>query len=191
MVVMGVTDKIRFPSYHWYNIFGQKIGYYLAHIGVKLGLIKRYGKLCVTVYDKNGCVVDRRYGYNIITDVGIKHLGDILANVNTTQTDIAFMEPGSGTTTPTINDTDTETPLTPADRLPVTQVTRSNVSPFEVTAEAFISSTKYDRPQTINELCIFFEPDETGDLFARGVLSNGILLDVGNTATLTYSLIFR
>ena len=128
---------------------------------------------------------------NIITDVGIKHLGDILNNSNTTQTDFAFMEPGSGTTTPVIGDTDTETPLTPADRKAVTAVTRSTSSPFEVVAELFLGTGDYTRPQTVNELCVFFEPDETGDLFARGVLASGVVLNTGDTVTLSYSIIFR
>ena len=128
---------------------------------------------------------------NIITDTGIKRLGDILAAVESTDIDLGFIEPGSGTTTPVIGDTDTETPLTTADRLAATLQTRSASSPFEVVIEAFINSTKYDRPQTINELCVFFTPDETGDLFARGVLVTGIVLNADDTATINYSILFR
>ena len=129
--------------------------------------------------------------YNIITDVGIKHLGDILAGIDTTNIDLGFIEPGSGTTTPVIGDTDTETELTPQDRLAATAQTRSTSSPFEVVIEAFIDSSKYTRPQTINELCVFFTPDDSGDLFARGVLTTGITLNANDTATINYSIIFR
>jgi len=128
---------------------------------------------------------------NIIVDVGIKHLGDVLNGDETTNIAFAFMEPGSGTTTPVIGDTDTETPLTPADRMPVTNVTRSTTSPFEVTAELFLATGDYTRPQTINELVVFFGPDETGDIFARGVLTTPVALNTGTTVTLQYSIIFR
>lgn len=128
---------------------------------------------------------------NIIADIGIKHLGDILNNDETSETHFTFLEPGSGTTTPVIGNTDTETPLTPAARKAVTNVTRSTTSPFEVTAEVFLGTGDYTRPQTINELCVFFADDPSGDMFARGVLGTPITLVTGTTVTLQYSIIFR
>lgn len=169
----------------------RKYRYKIINKLIKWGLIKRYGKFVVKVFDQNGKLKDMTYGYNLVPDVGIKHLGDILAGVETTNLALAYIECGSGTTTPVIGDTDTETPLTTADRLATTSVTRSATSPFEVTAETFISSTKYSRPASINEVCVFFAPDETGDLFARGLLDATITLNANDTATIAYSLVFR
>lgn len=149
------------------------------------------GKFCVEVTRADGTIEDKVYVNNIITDIGIKHLGDILAGIETTDIDLGFIEPGSGTTEPAITDSDTETPLTTADRIAATTQTRSTSSPFEIIISAFINSTKYTRPQTINELVIFFTPDETGDIFARGKLSAGITLNAGDTATISYGVVFR
>ena len=148
------------------------------------------GEFCLTVYHEDG-TVSTSYPKNLIVDAGIKRLGDILAAIESTDVDLGFMEPGSGTTTPVIGDTDTETPLTPADRLAATLQTRASASPFHVTIETFVNSTKYTRPQTINELCVFFTPDETGVLFARGKLDTAITLNANDVATLTYSILFR
>ena len=183
-------ENYKLSSSHWYGFLPRRWQSKLVEIGIKLGIVRRFGYMQIIVDHPDG-TFDVVHGYNILPDTAIKHLGDILANVNTTETDLAFMEPGSGTTTPAITDTDTETPLTPADRLAVTQVTRGTATPFEVVAETFISSTKYTRPQTINELVVFFEPDETGDIFARGVLGTGIILNANDTATINYSFVFR
>lgn len=187
---MQVTDNFRVSKSHWYSFLPRKLQYYLVKTGIFLGFIHRYGKLEVVVKYADGSTKKGR-GYNILTDIGLKHLGDILTGAESTNLDIAYMEPGSGTTTPTISDSDTETPLTPADRLAVVSQTRSTTSPYEVVVETFVNSTKYTRPQTINELVIFFGPDETGDIFARGVLSSGVPLAAGATATLTYGFVWR
>jgi hypothetical protein len=169
----------------------RRLRYYIAHIGVKLGIIRRYGRLKVEVTRAGTGKKETVYGYNIIVDEGIKQLGDILAAVETTNTSIEYIEPGSGTTTPVIGDTDTETPLTPATRNPVTTQTRNAVSPFDVVVDYFVSSTKYTRPQTINELCIFFEDDPSGTMFARVLLSTAITLNTNDTATISYGVVFR
>lgn len=187
---MQITDNFRISKSHWYGKLPRLWQRTIVDIGIKLGFIHRYGKLQVVVTHPDGSK-STTYGYNILTDVGLKHLGDILTGAEATNLDIGFIEPGSGTTAPTISDTDTETPLTTADRLAVTLQSRGTVSPFEITIEGFVNSTKYTRPQTINELAIFFTPDETGDLFARGVLGTGITLNAGDTATLTYAFIWR
>lgn len=187
---ISVIERHKVGGNHWYRFLPRKVQFYISHIGVKLRIIKRYGLLKVVVNHADGST-EERIGYNIIPDVGIIHIGDILAGVETINIDIAFIEPGSGTTTPVIGDTDTETPLTTADRLPVTAQTRSSTTPFEVVVSAFIASTKYTRPQTINELVVFFGPDESGDIFARGLLSAPITLNANDTATISYGTIFR
>jgi len=148
------------------------------------------GEFRVTVYPVNGVPV---VGYcnNLIPDIGIKHLGDILAAVESTDIDLGFIEPGSNTTLPVIGDVDIGTGLPPVDRLPATTQTRSAASPFEVTISAFINSTKYTRPATIRELAIYFGPDESGDLFAHGRLDTFISLPANATATIDYSILFR
>ena len=185
-----IKDNFNLSKGHWYKFLPRRLQTVLVTAGIKLGFIKKYGKIEVVVTRANG-KKDKAIGYNLMPDVGLKHLGDILTGAETTNIDIAYIEPGSGTTAPTISDTDTETPLTPADRMPVTTQSRSTTSPFEVTIEGTISSVKYTRPQTINELCIFFGPDETGDLFARSVLGTGITINAGELAMLTYSFIWR
>ena len=191
---MTISVIERHPNFrqanHWYRFLPRRWQYYVAHIGIKLGIIKRYGILKVVVTHPDGSTTTSK-GYNIIVDNGIKRIGDILAGIETTDIDLGFLEPGSGSTTPVIGDTDTETPLTPADRLAATSQTRSAVTPFEVVISTFISSTKYTRPQTINELVVFFTPDETGDAFARGLLSTPITLEANDTATISYGHVFR
>lgn len=187
---MQVVDNFRIAKSHWYGFLPRRLQAPLVSFGIKLGLLHRYGKIEVIVTHPDGSKT-KRTGYNILTNIGLQHMGDILAGIETTDIDIGFIEAGSGTTTPAIGDTDTETPLTTADRLAAASQTRSSTSPYHVTIEGFINSTKYTRPQTINELCIFFTPDETGDLFARGVLPSGIVLNSGDTAQLTYAFIWR
>jgi hypothetical protein len=187
---MQIIDNFRIAKSHWYGFLPRRLQYYLVKAGIKLGFIHRYGLLTVTIKNPDG-KTKKVQGYNILTDIGLKHLSDVLGGIDTTNTSVGFMEAGSGTTTPVIGDSDTETPLTTADRLAVTLATRSTTTPFELVFETFINSTKYTRPQTINELVLFFTPDETGDIFARGVLAAGIALGAGATATLTYAIVWR
>jgi hypothetical protein len=186
-----VTDNLGLSKGHWYRFLPRRLQTIIVSTGIKLGLIKKYGKIQVVVHDPKTGKDKKSIGYNLMTNAGIKHLGDILVGTETTNLDIAFIEPGSGTTPPDIQNLDIESGLTPVDRLPVGSQTRSSTAPFEVTVDAFINSSKYTRPQTINELAIYFGPDESGDLFARSVLGTGITLNAGNTATLTYSFIWR
>ncbi len=192
------NSKVRFmerfglSGNHWYGFLPIKVQYYLVSLGIRLGIIRKYGKLMVEVHrggDKSK--TETVYGYNIIPDVSIQHIQDILDGTETTNLDIAFMEAGTGVTTPVIGDTDTETALTTADRLATTSVVTNATTPFDLVATTFINSTKYDRPQTITELCIFWAPDESGDLFARGLLASGIVLSGSDTATLTYGVVWR
>jgi len=187
---MRIKDNFRISKSHWYGFLPRRLQYYLISIAIKLGFIHRYGKLEVIVTSPDG-KVKKSQGYNILTDVGLKHLGDILVGTEVTNLTLGFIEPGSGTTTPVVGDTDTETALTPADRLAATVLSRGGSSPFEVVVESFITSTKYTRPQTINELAIFFGPDESGDIFARGLLAVGVTLNANDTASILYGFIWR
>ena len=177
-------------KYHKLDFLPQKLRGKIIKTLIKLKLIKTYGKITVTVNRYNG-KIEKHTGYNLIPDIGIKHIGDILIGVETTNLTLAYMEADQGTTNPTIADTDSETPVTPADRLAVTLINRNSVSPFEITTETFISSAKYSRPVTIAKLNVFFGPDETGDLFASGKLDTPVTLNTSDTATLTYAFIWR
>ena len=187
--IVKITERHSLGGTHWYGFLPRRLQYYVAAIGVKLGLVHGYGRLKVTVNHPDG-TFDRVTGYNIIVDEGIKRLGDILADVETTDIALDFIEPGTGVTTPAIGDTDTETPLTTADRKPTT-LTRSATTPFEVVASFFIASTIYTRPQTINQLCVFFEDDPSGPMFAKGLLATAITLNANDTATISYGVVFR
>jgi len=149
------------------------------------------GNFTVKVRTKEGDLVTQGNTDNIITDVGIAQLGDVLAAIETTDIDLGFIEPGDSDQDPAVGDTDIISPITPADRLPATAQTRAASSPFEVEISVFINSTKYDRPFTIKEIGIFFTPDETGTLFARGELDTPITVTGTNTVTITYAIVFR
>src|SRR3990172_2951976 len=148
------------------------------------------GSFTITVHHPDGTEESRKTD-NLIVDAGIKRLGDILAGILATNIELEYMEPDAGTTNPAAGDTDSESALTPADRLAATVQSRAAGTPYEVVIETFISSTKYTRPQTINKLNLFFGPDETGDLFAAGKLTSPITLNTDDTATITYGIVFK
>jgi len=181
---------------HWYRFLPRKWQFWIMHISVKLGLVRRYDRVTVILH-KNGIKTkhDKKYyGYNLIPDVGITKLGDILIGDETTDLDLAFLEPGEGTTPPVIGDTDVEDPLEgsphPA-RLPQTAQTRAASSPFEVEISAFIDTGDYDRPQTISELTVWWNDDPGTKLFGRAILGSSVEITGVDTATLIYGIIFR
>jgi len=149
------------------------------------------GEFWIDVVRASGKVEDRIHAPNLIVDAGIKQLGDILTNNEVTDLDLSFIEPGEGTATPLITDTDINDPLDPADRLAATAQTRSSTTPFEVVISAFITSIKYTRPQTITELAVYFADDPSGTMFARGKLDTPIILNSSDTATISYGILFR
>ena len=192
MSKVTINERHSLSKGHWFRFLPRKWQFWVMHIAVKLHLVRRYDYVKVVVHgqDKDKTT----YGYNLIPDVGIKILGDILAGVETTDTDLTFIEPGEGTTAPVIGDTDVEDPLEgsphPA-RLPFTVQARSATTPFEIEISAFIATDDYTRPQTINELTVWFNDDAGTKLFARAVLASGNTINAGDTATLTYGIIFR
>jgi hypothetical protein len=165
--IRKIADKHSLSYNHWYRFLPRRLQYYIAHTGVK----KRYGKLQVVAHHPDG-TTEISNGYNIITDDGIIRLGDILAGVETTNTQIGYIEAGSGTTTPVVGDSALDVPLTGpgSGRRAVDTQTRSTSSPYEVVVSEFIDSNTYTRDQTINELGIFFEASDN-NMFARGVLA--------------------
>jgi len=136
---------------------------------------------------------ETRHAKNIIVDAGIKHFGDILVGDETTDIDLGFIEPDAGVSVPAIGDTDTETHVDGGDedRLAAVVQSRNSVSPFEVVIEGFIGSSKFSRPFTISKLNIFFTPDESGVMFASGLLDTPITVTGSDTVTLTYGIVLR
>src|SRR3990172_13042495 len=182
------VDSLGLPST---SILKGKLGFWLWKLAITLRIIRRYGLLTVIVHRASTGKIEKYQGHNLIPDAGIKHIGDILIGDEVTNIRLLYMEPDSGSTDPAVGNTDTETALTPADRLAITLDTRNTVSPFEIILETFVSSTKYTRPQTIRKLAVFWGPDETGDLFAIGKLATPVTLNTNDTATLTYAFIWR
>jgi len=154
--------------------------------------LRPHGRFTITVYEGDK-VVNQQVADNMVVDAGIKHLGDILAGVETTNLDLAYIEPDAGVTDPDIGDTDIETPVdgTDLDRLPASAQTRAALSPYEVEISAFIGTTKWVRPFTINKMAVFFGPDETGDLFAIGLLDTPVTITGTQAATITYGVVAR
>ena len=83
-MTIKVIERHRFSPNHWYRFLPRRIQYYLAYIGIKLGIIRRYGVLSVVVTHPDGSTSTAK-GYNIIVDDGIKRIGDILAGKDMTK----------------------------------------------------------------------------------------------------------
>jgi hypothetical protein len=163
--------------------------FYRPMSDVRLG-----GKFKVQIYRKDGTPKEPVYCDNIIPNVAIQHLGDILAGVETTYIDLDYMEVGTGTTPAALGNTDTETPATGTNsgRRSILTKTRNASSPYDLVVDYFIASGDLTRPVTITEITVFWNgaTAETGDICARGVLAVPQLLSAGETATISYGLIF-
>ena len=196
MSKLEIRERHSLSKGHWFRFLPRKWQFWIMHIAVKLKLVRRYDRVSVTIHhDGIKRTTDKTvYGYNLIPDVGIKHLGDMLIGAETTDIDLAFIEPGEGSTAPVIGDIDVEDALEgsphPA-RLPETNQTRSVTTPFEVEISAFVGSTDYTRPQTISELTVWFNDDPGTKMFARAILGAPVALTGTDTATLIYGIIFR
>jgi len=150
----------------------------------RLGLIQGigYGQLV------NHTTGQKSEFVNIIPDVCVTQVRDILAGTSTNLPN--NMEFGTSTQTPATTDTDLITPLTVDDRIVATVTTPGS---FEIRLSCFITSgyASGDRPFTINEYGIFFDPEETGIIFARALVSPGFLVSASDTATGTYGILLR
>ena len=187
---MHIADNFRISQSHWYGCLPRRVQKILVETGIKLGFIHRYGKLEVTVNHIDGSK-ETTVGYNILTNNGLTHMGDILTGAEVTNLDLGFIEAGTSTTVASVFDTSVNSPLAPASRIAASVQSRATATPFEISIEGFIGATDYTRPQTITELGIYFTPDVTGDLFARGLLTTAIVLAVNDTATISYAMIWR
>jgi len=161
----------------------------------KLGLIRSIGYVQFTEFidgdpKKIGQVVKV---YNIIPNVGVTQVRDILtgSSSNLPQN----MEFGVGTNTPVVGDTDLQTALdTLGGGGDKTRIVATVTAPgtFEIRLDAFLSGTYGPtRPYTINEFGAFFDPEESGILLARAIVSPGFAMTGSNTAQATYGILLR
>lgn len=170
-------------SHKWINKLPLKWRYRTIKFLFKLGIIRQvgYGRL---VNHQTGQVSEF---WNIVTDSGVTQVRDLIAGTSTNlPKNIEF---GTGTTVPAVGDTDLTTPLTNNDRL-IGTVTVPGA--FEIRVEVFINSTYGPgRPYTIEEMGLFFDPEETGIMLGHALISPGFIISGTNTADCTYGILLR
>jgi len=161
----------------------------------KIGWIHNIGYVKFTEFidgnpKKIGQVVE---SFNIIPDVAVTQVRNILTGSSTLLPQ--NMEFGVGTTAPVAADSDLETPLdTLGGGGDKTRIVATVTAPaaFEIRLDGFITSTYGPtRPYTINEFGSFFDPEETGILLARAIVSPGFAVTGSNTAQATYGILLR
>lgn len=175
--------KLFSNGHKWLERLPLKWRYKVIKFFFKIGIIKQvgYGRL---VNHTTGQISEF---WNIIPDVGVTQVRDILAGTSSNlPKNIEF---GTGTTTPAASDTDLTTPLTNNDRLVGTVTTPGS---FEIRVEVFINSTYGPgRPYTIEEMGLFFDPEESGIIFAHALVSPGFQISGTDTADCTYGILLR
>ena len=184
----GFVDKFAFPTEHKIiNKLPLKLRYKVIKFLWQIGYLKQVGYGTIVQKNSKGEVVAKSEFWNIIVNVGVTQVRNILAGTSSNlPKNIEF---GTGTTTPAAADTDLTTPLSVNDRLVGTVTTPGS---YEIRVEAFITSTYGPtRPYTINEFGLFFDPEETGTLFAHALVSPGHTMTGTNTAEATYGILLR
>lgn len=188
------VDKFHLPEEHkWLNKLPLKWRYRAIKCMFKLGLLKTVGYGKIVQKNPEGKIVKTSEFWNIITNVGTTHVRDILAGDSTDL--LGNLEFGTGTNTPAAADTDLQTPLdTLGGGGDKTRLVATITKPgsYEIRAEAMLSSTYGPtRPYTINEFGLFFDPEESGVMFARALVSPGHTMTGSNTADATYGILLR
>lgn len=151
---------------------------------IKLGIIKRYGHAILTVYHKDGSI-SKGEGYNIIMDTGKGELADLMLGVvaNT----LNAMNVGTSDATP--NDstlTDLVSPAAPASRLAIPSGGRFRTN-LLITLSVLIASGQYTRPFTAKEMAVYFDPTQTGKIFARATIT-AVTLIAGDSGRMDYEV---
>lgn len=140
----------------------------------------------IRVYNKLGRLKAKRICKNLVVSDGKGELGDLM--LNKTSNRLKNINLGSSSQAPTVSDTDLITPLTPSTRLaaddPGGLVRLNNV----ITVSVFVLTTQWTRPATVNEIGVFFDPQLTGKLFARALVSPSVTLASGDTARVDYDV---
>ncbi len=187
-------DKFHLPTEHkWLNKLPLKWRYRAIKFMWKLGLLQSVGYGKIVQRNPQGEVVLVSEMWNIITDVGVTQVRDILSGGSSNL--LGNLDFGLGSTTPAAADTDVETPLDGESgggdktRLVGTVTTPGS---FEVLVEALLSGTYGPtRPYTINNFGVFFDPEETGVMFAHALVSPGHAMTSTNTADASYGILLR
>lgn len=157
----------------------------IVEILIKLKIIKKYGKATLVIFDENGKEVGRGKGFNTIVDAGLKELGDLLLAVKTNTMNNLNIGTSNDVTNPTLK-TDLVAPAAPTERLAILSGGRFRSNKL-LTFTHLIPSTKYTRPVTIQEMAIYFDPNTTGTMFARAVISP-VTLQTGYSARFDYEI---
>ena len=188
------SDKFHLPKEHkWLNKLPLKLRYKVIKFLYQIGIIKKIGYGKIVQRDPAGNIVAVSEFYNIIVDVGVTQVRNILAGTSTNlPKNIEF---GTGTSTPLATDTDVQTPLDTlgggGDKTRLVG-TVSTPGSYEIRVEAFLSSTYGPtRPYTINNFGLFFDPEESGTMFAHALVSPGHVMSSTNTADATYGILLR
>jgi hypothetical protein len=166
-------------------------------LGFKLGFIKSMGYFKFQQYTPDGKekVGKERFTCNIIPDVGATAIRDALAatwaGAGTNKQ--AYMDFGTGTSTPLVGDTDIEGQ--PTGTTPRIICTITSPGSYEIRFEAFIDGTWGTRSpdlDTLNNFGIFDDPaDATGNMIAHALIVPGETITGSNTGKGTYGLLVR
>lgn len=151
---------------------------------IKLGIIRKYGHAVLTVYDKNGNIKCRGEGFNLIVDIGKGELGDLM--IGETNNRINNMNIGTDGTDTSADMEDLVAPAEPEERLAIASGGRFRTN-LILTFSVLIGSEKYNRPVTIREMAIYFDPLATGKMFARAVIDD-VTLGEGDAARADYEV---
>tara|TARA_Y100001938_G_scaffold128710_1_gene182768 strand:+ start:23817 stop:24314 length:498 start_codon:yes stop_codon:yes gene_type:complete len=156
-------------------------------------ILPHHGVFTLKVFDKDGNLKHQQETENIITNAGVYELGDLLIGAHTNT--INYLSCGTGTAAPAVGDTDLNVTCQQGGSSSAAQVRKQVTSRTRttntLTFSRLLASGDYDRPATISELGVWFAPQATGDLFARGLLNTTVTLASGDTATLTYGILLR
>ena len=156
-------------------------------------ILPNHGVFTLKIFDSDGKLKHEQKTENIITNVGVYELGDLLIGAHTNT--INYLSAGTGSTAAAVGNTDLVATCTQGGSSAATTVRKVVTSRVRstntITFSKFLDTTDYDRPATITELGVWFAPQATGDLFARGILNTAVVLSTGDTATLTYGILLR
>ena len=156
-------------------------------------ILPHHGFFEVQVYDSEGNLKSKTRTENTITNAGVHELGDLVIGAHSNT--INYISCGTGTTAPAVGDTDLATTCKQGGSSAATavrkQVTSRSRSSNTLTFSRNIATGDYDRPAVVAEIGVWFAPQASGDLFARGLLSSTITLATNDTATVTYGILLR
>lgn len=183
---MLAYDSLKLPKEHklLYRIPIKQRNFIIKTL-ISLGIIKRYGHAILTVYDKHGNLKAKGEGYNVIVDSGKGGLGDLMLGVTTN----TLNNINIGTSDADPNDTtktDLVSPATPVERRAIVSGGRFRTN-LLLTFSVLIPTSSYTRPVTAKEMGVYFDPNTTGKMFARAVITP-VTLNAGDSGRADYEI---